>query len=106
MLARGVLGVEPPTAAATRLRLERPYPNPAPGAFTARYALARPGIVSLQLLDVAGRRIATLAHGMQAAGEHRSTWTTLAGAHPAPGVYFLRLEQDGERCVRRIVLRK
>ena len=59
-------------------------------------ALARVRIV---VLDVQGRTIATLVDGERPAGRHDVRWE--AAAEPA-GVYFVRLEAEGRRFVRRL----
>jgi flagellar hook assembly protein FlgD len=48
----------------------------------------------LLILDVAGRRVLTLASGALNPGEHVVTWNGTDGADRriSPGVYFLRLE--------------
>jgi len=68
-------------------------PNPFEDAttieFTLREASSR---VRLDVLDVAGRRVASLLEAPRPAGSHRVRWSP--EGVPA-GVYFLRLEADG-----------
>jgi hypothetical protein len=68
-------------------------PNPFRGATTLRFGLARPGNVSLELFDVAGRRVRTLASGALAAGSHARAWDGRDGdGHTVgAGIYFVRL---------------
>lgn len=63
-----------------------------PGAATLRFALDETGPVRLEVFDLAGRRLATLANGESEAGEHELAWdgVTTAG-HARPGLYFARL---------------
>lgn len=79
-------------------------PNDRPVLLCCRISLtslAQAGPVVLQLLDVTGRRKATLETGVQAAGQHSAGFS--AGAL-AKGVYFLRLAAGG-RVVTRCVVR-
>jgi hypothetical protein len=55
------------------------------------------GPARLEVYDVAGRRIEQVAVMADRAGEHRIT----LGIDPAPGLYLLRLEQDGVRATAR-----
>ncbi|MBI5711513.1 MAG: hypothetical protein HZC42_14605 [Candidatus Eisenbacteria bacterium] len=90
----GVPGGAPPAAAAfSRL----PAPNPARGAMTFAIALPREEQVEITVLDLAGRRVATLARDRLAAGEHAFTWDGAAGAGArAPaGQYRVRLRAGG-----------
>lgn len=91
----GALGADTAPPAVTGLR--NVAPNPAAGAFTVEFALHDAASVTLEVLDMAGRRVATLADGPRDAG----TWRVpLEGARIAngslrPGVYFVRLQADG-----------
>jgi hypothetical protein len=54
--------------------LSSPTPNPFRGRAMLRFGLAREGDVQLELFDVTGRNVRTLAAGKHAAGEHTLTW--------------------------------
>ncbi len=84
-----------PAAAATFSRT--PAPNPARGLVSFAIALRREEPVEITVLDLAGRRVATLFHGRLAAGEHRFAWDGAAGAGArAPaGQYRVRLRAGG-----------
>jgi pregnancy-associated plasma protein-A len=75
-------------------------PTPASGPVTLTFGLSRSEAVTLRILDLAGRTVATLAGGVLPAGEHRRTFD--AGAR-ASGVYFAVLTAGGERVTRRLV---
>jgi len=98
------LAVTLPPAFATCL-LE-PHPNPFNPTVTLPFTLAAPGRVRLEVFDLAGRRIATLADGHFAAGEQALTWGGCDGAgNPqASGVYFARLAAGGLTETKRLVL--
>jgi len=93
-------------ATAGRLELATAGANPAGGMMTLRYVLPGAGRVSLELFDVQGRRLATLASGVEEAGEHQVRWngTLEGGASAKAGVYLARLRSDFGARVVRIVL--
>jgi hypothetical protein len=76
---------EPAVPRATVLRA---YPNPFNPAVTLSFTLTRPEPVTLDVYDLAGRRVARLRHGPHAAGPHTVAWrpTDLSS-----GTYLVRL---------------
>lgn len=97
-------GESPPSAVvALSLRTE----NPARGHAAMVFALPVEGEVRLDVLDTSGRRVATLAQGLHAAGVHRLTWTGETGSgRAAPGMYALRLAAGGRTLTRRFAYLK
>ena len=79
--------------------------NPSRGPVALRCTLPREGHVRLVLLDVSGRRVRTLEDGVLAAGAHEVIWNGRddSGAAAPAGLYWARLEADGEVHTRRIV---
>ena len=62
------------------------------GGATLRFALDETGPVRLEVFDLAGRRLATLANGESEAGEHELAWAgATASGKARPGLYFARL---------------
>jgi hypothetical protein len=88
------------------LALERPGPNPATGPVALRFALPREARVSLAIYDPVGRRVRSVADGVQAAGEHSVPWDLRdeRGAPLSAGLYFVRLEAEGRRFVQRLAV--
>ncbi len=76
-------------------------PNPFRGSTVLSYALAKGGAVSLAVYSVDGRKVATLASGVQAAGNYRLSWD---GAGVQPGLYYARLTTPEGRFTRTLVL--
>ncbi|MBK7366873.1 MAG: hypothetical protein IPJ04_02925 [Candidatus Eisenbacteria bacterium] len=72
-------------------------PNPAFGAVSFAFTLARAGDVDLAVYDASGRRVRTLARGPRAAGAQSAPWDARddAGRACAPGAYWARLRVDG-----------
>lgn len=82
-------------------RLHLPFPNPARGSATVEATLARGGPLSVRVVDMLGREVATLAEGRQPAGTHR---LTVDAAALAGGVYSIVMEAEGYRASRRLVV--
>jgi hypothetical protein len=80
-------------------RLHPPFPNPIEDGAMIHFDLAREADVRLEVFDLSGRRVATLASGMRPAGVYRFPWRTTAdgGAPLGSGLYFVRLTVAGER---------
>ena len=77
--------------------------NPVRDVATLDYALPQAGHVRLELLDVAGRRVALLVDGVQPAGAGNAR---LDGRSLGVGVYFARLVTgQGVRTTKVVVLR-
>ena len=89
--------------------LHAPYPNPVTRGTTLRFDLARPGRASLEVLDLAGRHVATLSAGDLPAGRYAYRWNghADAGGSVQPGLYFVRLSSRGQvaQTARLVVVR-
>jgi len=81
-------------------------PNPAGGRVTLRYGLPREENVLLQVYDLTGHRVRTLADGPQTAGYHTALWDgrNHIGRLAPSGVYFYRLQAGSESKVGKLVL--
>ena len=79
--------------------------NPFRGSLDLRLELARSARVVLEIVDLGGRRVARLDHGVLGAGAHRILWDGRdgRGRDVGSGVFWACVEADGERCVRRAV---
>jgi hypothetical protein len=68
--------------------------------------LARPGWLSVEVVDPAGRRVRELFAGPAVPGVVRLMWDgrDRGGRQMASGVYFLRAVFEGEQAARRIHL--
>ncbi|MCB1184316.1 hypothetical protein KDM41_12845 [bacterium] len=87
-----------PGAADGRIRLAAPAPNPANPRTTVGFVLDRAANVGVEIVDVAGRRVRTLAPPVRRqAGAHRFAWDGCddGGRGVASAVYLVRLTGDG-----------
>jgi hypothetical protein len=82
------------------LALHRVSPNPSRGRVSVELSLASGEAATLEMVDVAGRRVAARDVGSLGAGRHR---VELGGRHPA-GVYLVRLAQGGRARVLKAVV--
>ena len=82
------------------LTLGAARPNPTAGRATFRYGLPTAGRARLQVYDLLGRRVATLADGDQAAGWHEAT----LARGLAPGLYVVRLQAGREAQTRKVTV--
>ncbi len=88
--------------------LSQNYPNPFNAGTTIRYELSRPSEVQLEVFDIRGRLVQTLARGRRDAGVHNLQWSGVdaLGRPVASGTYIYRLSTDEQILVHRMTLVK
>ncbi len=98
------VAVDAPVVAAANpdLMLDPPYPNPVRDWADFRFAARADAEVTLELFDVAGRRVETLAREARGDAVIRTAVWDARGA--APGVYFARLTAGGREAMRKVVV--
>ena len=91
---------------AQELSLAAPAPNPTSAGASIAYTLPVAGHARLEVIDLQGRRVATLREGTGEAGPHRVEWngSDEAGHRVDSGVYWVRLGFAGERRLQRLVV--
>lgn len=91
---------------ATRLFAASPNPIVASDGTTLRFQLPRAGEVTLEIVDVAGRRINQLLNGNLTAGEHAVGWNGRddSGRLVPGGVYFQKLTAAGSEQTGKITV--
>jgi S-formylglutathione hydrolase FrmB len=78
-------------------------PTPSHGPVTISFLMDRKGFGTLDIMDVTGRRVASLLDGELASGAHEVTWDRQGSG--GMGVYFVRMSVPGRGVVStRIVL--
>jgi hypothetical protein len=78
--------------------LHAPAPNPCVRASRLSWSQPHVADAKLELYDVSGRLVRTLANGTQPAGEHAATWdlSDRTGMPVSNGLYFARLTVTGQ----------
>ncbi len=102
-------GVDAPaeeSAAPLALAVSAPHPNPFRDSSTFAFTLPDAGPVRVDIFDVSGRLVHTLADGAMPRGAHAVVWEGRNGSGRAvgAGVYFYRLVTTAETFTRRTVL--
>lgn len=92
-------------AAPSVLDLRLAGPNPTAATVGVEFSLPREGWTRLEVLDVAGRRVRDLVTGFRSGGRQRVDWDGRddAGSPVAAGVYWIRLEHDGDTLRQKVV---
>jgi predicted extracellular nuclease len=96
-------GVEDPAAA--EFSLSAVVPNPSSHGSRVSFVLPRSATIQLDVIDLLGRKVATLADGAFPAGIHEVRWSGATSSGVArSGVYFIRLRGPGGVLMRRAIV--
>ncbi|MCB2204510.1 Omp28-related outer membrane protein [bacterium] len=92
----------------TETRLLPNYPNPFNPATTVAVEMAQEGPMTVEVYDMLGRRISTLADGNYSAGLHTFEWngTDEQGVAVESGIYFARFTTAGFTQTRQMQMTK
>ena len=77
------------------------YPNPMNGSSTISFDLKAKANVKIDMLDVLGRNVNAIMNAQLSEGEHQYT---INKGTITPGIYFVKLEVDGNVVTRKIVI--
>jgi hypothetical protein len=80
-----VTGVEKLPGMPAEFKLSQNYPNPFNPTTKIQFSVPKTAKVSLEVFDVLGRRVATIAEGEKPAGTYEADFN---GANLASGIYF------------------
>jgi hypothetical protein len=83
--------------------LAQNYPNPFNPTTTIGYQLGAAAHVRIEVVDILGRKVATLIDRIQVAGSHEVVWDA-SGA--ASGIYFYTIDAGSFAATRKMVLIK
>ena len=83
--------------------LEQNYPNPFNGQTQITFQVPENKLVNLSVFDVTGRKVAVVMNKFISAGEHRLSFKA---EKLNSGIYFYRLEMNGESLTKRMLLLK
>ena len=78
---------------------EEIYPNPSSGFVSIAFTLSQPSEVTLEVIDVTGRYVTTIAHAVFEEAGNVLTWDV---SPLTRGIYFLRMKAGSYRAVKRI----
>lgn len=87
------------------IALYRPTPNPFATNMRFAYALSARGPVDIGVFDLVGRRVRSLASGVQAPGQYQAVWDgfTDGGQRVRQGMYYLRATVGSARHVAQLI---
>ena len=102
-LTVGELGAGETNATPVHFGLDGVYPNPFNATAVVGYRLSVVGNVSLDLFDLNGRLVQTLAEGWQSAGSHEAV---IDGAPLPSGMYLVRLSDGVNSSLAKVSLLK
>ncbi len=89
-------------ASIENLKSVRIFPNPAINDFQVDYELTKPAMVSISILDLSGKLVTELISELQTQGRHILRHS--ANENMQAGIYFVEMNIDGERLVRKIAV--
>ena len=79
------------------------YPNPFNSQTVFTYLLSEAGYIEISVYNILGQKVATMAEGEKAAGQHSLTWN--ADLLPS-GIYFARLKTEQDSRTIKLLLLK
>ncbi|MEB2330097.1 MAG: T9SS type A sorting domain-containing protein [Ignavibacteriaceae bacterium] len=83
--------------------MKQNYPNPFNPITLIQFDIPKSGMVKLYIFDVTGRMIDVLVNEELSVGTYEYSFN--AGELPS-GVYFYKLESDGQKITKKMVLNK
>ena len=99
-----VTGIKTPeNSTPVAFELKQNYPNPFNPSTTISFSLPHPGFVNLKVFDILGREVTTLLNEQEPSGSYSVKFN---GTNYASGIYFYRLEFEGNSFVKKMILMK
>ncbi len=83
--------------------LEQNYPNPFNPSTSISYSLETAGAVNISVYNLMGQKVATLVDESKSAGQYNVRWNA---ANVSSGMYYYRLEANGQSITRKMTLIK
>jgi len=84
-------------------RLSQNYPNPFNAQTTISYSLPTQSDVTIDIFDILGRKIETIAEGLRPAGDHQVIWDA---SDRSSGIYFYRIKAGDKAETKKMTLMK
>ncbi len=87
-------------------QLKRAYPNPFNPQTTIEFSLKEPDMVTIEMFNISGQRIITIAEESFDKGIHRVIWngTNEQGRQVGSGIYLYRMTTTGYSETRKVIL--
>ncbi len=98
-----IVGVDHPDIDVSTARLSPNFPNPFSSQTTIEFHLSHTSSVRLEIFDLLGRRVRSLADGLYPQGAHT---VTVDAGELASGLYLYRLDAGGTLYTRSMVLNR
>lgn len=94
------------TGVLDNFELDQNYPNPFNNSTLIRFHLAQRDQVSIRIIDVNGRTVATLVNGIMSKGTHQIHWSGLTNqnAEAPSGVYFYEMKTKNYSAMKKLIL--
>ncbi|MDO9391719.1 MAG: FlgD immunoglobulin-like domain containing protein [bacterium] len=107
-LKTGIEGEPQRIAGPVAIQLFNSYPNPTAQATAISYQISTTQTVKMNIYDITGRLVKTLANEKQSPGKYQLTWdgTDNQGKRAAAGVYFYSLQTAEGRLSKKLILVK
>ncbi|MBO6524924.1 MAG: T9SS type A sorting domain-containing protein [Balneolaceae bacterium] len=86
-----------------KFALEQNYPNPFNPSTTINYSIENSGQVQITVYNLMGQKVAELVNETKSAGSHNVTWNASSAAS---GMYYYRLESNGQTLTQKMSLIK
>ncbi|NBB76987.1 MAG: T9SS type A sorting domain-containing protein [Bacteroidetes bacterium] len=97
------VGTDTPKELPATITLDQNYPNPFNPSTVIRYQLPEAAQVSLEVFDMAGRKVADLVNGQVSAGSHTVNFDA---SQLSSGIYMYRLQTGSTTLTRKLTVVK
>ena len=84
------------------------YPNPFNPDLTISFSLSKPAAVSVDVFNIRGEKVRTVASARFSTGDHKVEWNGMNQSDQpvASGIYLIRLKSDQANTTRKVLLLK
>jgi flagellar hook assembly protein FlgD len=107
-MVENILADIPGGAMPIAFALRQNRPNPFGASTTIGFDLPEHTSITIEVIDIEGRVIATLLDETREAGRHSASWDgrDASGSEVGPGIYFIRMTAGGFNATRKAMLLK
>jgi hypothetical protein len=86
--------------------LEQNYPNPFNPSTSISYSIPEDGMVTLNVFNLLGQKVATLVNTYQQKGSYRALFNASGSSYLTSGVYLYRLDHSGRSITKKMMFVK